>query len=69
MRLRRGSHQVRVAARDQLLGELDDRHARAERVVDGRQLEADDPAADHQQALGDVGERERSVESITRGSS
>ena len=43
--------QVRVAARDELVGELDDGDLRAERVVDRRHLEADDAAADDEQPL------------------
>ena len=51
--------QVRVASRHQLVEHLHDRDLRAERVVDGRHLQADDPAADHQQAAGDAVELER----------
>jgi hypothetical protein len=54
-----GLHQVWIAAGDQLLGELDHRHARAERVVGGRELQADDAAADHQQSAGDLDELQR----------
>ena len=46
--------EVRVAARDQLIEQLDDRDPRAERVVYGRHLEPDDSAADDEQPLGDV---------------
>ena len=39
--------------------QLDDGHLGAERVVDRRHLQADDPAADDQQPLGDLVELER----------
>ena len=43
---------------------------RAERVVDRRHLQADDPAADDQQPLGDLARSSSApVESMTRGSS
>ena len=44
--------EVGIATRDQLVEQFDHRHLRPERVVDGRHLEADDPAADHEQPLG-----------------
>ena len=52
-------HQLGIGAGQQDREQLDDRHARAQRREDRRHLEPDDPAADHQQALGDLGERER----------
>ena len=47
-------HQVAVAARHQPRRQLDDADRDAERVVHAGHLEADDAAADHQQALGQV---------------
>ena len=44
-------HEIAIAARDQRLRELDDRHLHAERVVHRRHLEADDAAADDEHAL------------------
>ena len=52
-------HQVGIAAGDELVDHLDHGDPRAERVVDRRHLQADDPAADHQQPLGDVVQRQR----------
>ena len=52
-------HQVGVASGQQLVEHLDDRDPRAERVVNRRHLEADDPAADHEQAAGHAVELER----------
>ena len=43
--------QVRVAAGDELVGQLDDRDLAAEPRVDRGHLEADDPAADHEQPV------------------
>ena len=51
--------EVGVASGDQLIHELDHRHLGAERVVDGGHLQADDPAADDEQALGDGGDLQR----------
>jgi hypothetical protein len=53
--------QVGVAAREELVHELDDGHPAAECLVDRRHLQADDPAADDEQPLGQVGEREGAV--------
>ena len=52
-------HQVRIGARHELRRELDHANLRAERVVHGRHLEADDAAADDQQPLRHVAELER----------
>ena len=53
------SHQIGIGAGHQAIERLDDRHLGAERRVDGRELEPDDAAADHQQAPRHVFERER----------
>ena len=50
---------VLVGAGDDLVHQLDDRHLGAERVVDGRHLQPDDAAADHQQALRHAVELQR----------
>ena len=42
-------HQIGIAPRHELRGELDDAHAAAERVVDAGHLKSDDAAADDQQ--------------------
>ena len=55
-----GFHDVRIAARQEPIGELDDRDLRAQGVVEAGHFEADDPAADDQEALGDGGQPERS---------
>ena len=47
-------HQVAIAAGHQPVGQLDHAHLHAERVVDGRHLQADDAPADHQQAARQV---------------
>ncbi len=47
-------HEVGVGLGDQLVLHLDDRHLGAQRVVDGRHLKADDAAADHEEATGDI---------------
>ena len=54
-----GLDEVGVAARDQLVEQFDHRHLRPESVVDGRHLQADDPAADHEQPLGDLRQLQR----------
>ena len=51
--------EVSIGSGEQLVEQLDDRDLRAERVVDGRELESDDPAADHEQPLRDVRKLER----------
>ena len=50
---------VRVRSRGKAVGCLDDGHLRAEAREDLRQLEADGPAADDQQRLGELGQLER----------
>ena len=55
----RTSGEVGVGAGQERAGHLDDGHARAERGVDSRHLEADVPAADDEQAPGDLGQLER----------
>ena len=50
---------VAVRAGDQAVQQFHDGDLRAERVVHGRHLEADDAAADDQQALRDVLQLER----------
>src|SRR5271167_2104155 len=45
---------VAIHARNQLVHHLDDADLRTQRVVDRRHLEADDPAAQDEQPLGDV---------------
>ena len=57
--LRERLDEVAVAAGDQVGRQLDDADLAAERVVDGRHLEADDPAADDQHPLGDLRQLER----------
>ena len=52
-------HEVRVAARDELVGQLNDGDLRAKRFVNRRHLEPDDPAADDEQRVGDVRQFER----------
>ena len=49
----------RLLARDQAVGRLDQRHARAERGPRLRQLHADDAAAEHEQLAGDLVGRRR----------
>ena len=51
--------EVAVGAGHEAVEQLDDRDLRAERVVDRRHLQADDPAADDEQPPGDVLQRER----------
>ena len=51
--------EVAVGALHQAVEHLDHVDARAERRVDGRHLEADDPAADHQHALRDALQQQR----------
>src|SRR5437016_2712357 len=46
-------HQIRIASRHQLRGELDDAHAHPEGVEYARHLEPDDAAADDQQPAGE----------------
>ena len=53
-------HDIVVGARHDLVHQLDDRHLRAERVIDGRHLQADDAAADDQQPLRHAVQLERS---------
>ena len=52
--------EVGVAAREQVVEHLHDGHLGAERVVDARHLQTDDPAADHQQPPRDRRRRQRS---------
>jgi hypothetical protein len=52
-------HEVRVGAGHELVEELHDGDARAQRGVDRRHLQADDAAPDHEQAPGNVLELER----------
>ena len=60
---------VAVGAGDDLVHQLDHGHLGAERMVDGRHLQADDAAADDEQALGMPSISSAPVESMTRGSS
>jgi hypothetical protein len=55
-----GFQDVRIAVPKEPIGELDDRDLRAQGVVEAGHFEADDPAADDQEALGDGAEPERS---------
>ena len=52
-------HQVLVGARHQLVHELDHGHFGAQRAVHRRHFQADDAAADHQQALGNIRQFQR----------
>jgi len=53
------AHEIRVATHHQRIHELDDTDSAAQRMIDGRHLEPDDAAPDHEQALGHLVERER----------
>ena len=55
------THQVRIAARHQLPGELDHADLGAEGVVHARHLESDDAAADHQQSAGEFRQLQRAA--------
>jgi hypothetical protein len=54
-----GPDEVAVGARQQPVGQLDDRHAAAQGGVDGAHFQADIAAADHQQRFGHVGQLQR----------
>ncbi len=53
------AHQIAVAALNQAVGEFDDADFAAEGVIYGTHFQTDDAAADDQDALRDVGQRQR----------